>query len=110
MKFDAKKMRDSAQKSSNLLAAMSNEKRLMILCQLLEQERSVGELAELLEARPSTISQHLALLRKDGLVESRRDAQTLFYSLAGDEARSVLETLYSLYCAPRPRKRASNKR
>ena len=112
MKVNIEAMRDNAHKASTLLAAMANEKRLMILCQLVEGERSVGELADLLEVRPSTVSQHLALLRKDGFVTSRRDAQTLHYSLAGEEARSVLETLYSLYCAPRrrSRKRAGNVR
>ncbi|HSG89639.1 MAG TPA: metalloregulator ArsR/SmtB family transcription factor, partial [Pseudomonadales bacterium] len=79
---------------------MANEKRLMILCHLVAQERSVGELAELLGTRPSTVSQHLALLRREGLVTSRREAQTLYYSLAGDEARAVLETLNALYCTP----------
>jgi len=85
-------------RASRLLAAMANEKRLAILCQLVGGERSVGELAKSLGARQSTVSQHLALLRKDGLVESRRDAQSQFYSLAGGEARAVLGALYELYC------------
>jgi DNA-binding transcriptional ArsR family regulator len=92
-------MREKAGRASQLLAAMCNEKRLMILCQLVEGERSVGELAGLLGIRQSTISQHLALLKKDGFVESRRDAQSQYYSLAGVEARTVLEALYGLYCA-----------
>jgi len=110
MRFDTDAMRENAHKASTLLAAMANEKRLMILCQLVERERSVGELADLLDARPSTVSQHLALLRKDGFVASRRDAQTLYYSLVGEEARAMLETLYTLYCTPRRRgrKRASS--
>lgn len=98
MKINANEMKSKAVAVSSLLAAMANEKRLMILCQLVDQERSVSELAESLDARPSTISQHLALLRRDGLVENRRDAQSQIYSLAGGEARAVLETLYSLYC------------
>jgi DNA-binding transcriptional ArsR family regulator len=106
MKIDARKMRKKAHEASSLLAAMANDKRLMILCQLVEGELSVGELAELLDARQSTISQHLALLRKDGFVESRRDAQSQYYSLTGDEVRSILETLYTLYCTPAPRKRS----
>lgn len=97
MQLDA--MREQAGRASQLLSAMSNEKRLMILCQLVEAERSVGELADRIGVRQSTISQHLALLKKDGFVESRRDAQTQFYSLAGIEARTVLEALYGLYCA-----------
>lgn len=101
VKFDVSRMREHSAQASTLLSAMANEKRLLILCQLIEGERSVGELAEILDLRQSTVSQHLAWLRKDRLVKSRRDGQTLYYSLAGDEARSVLEALYSLYCAPR---------
>lgn len=98
MKTNAERMRENAEKASNLLAAMANEKRLMILCQLLDGERSVGELADFLETRPSTVSQHLALLRKDGFVTARRDAQTLYYSIAANEPRAILETLYACYC------------
>lgn len=98
MKLDIETMRENAGKASTLLGAMANEKRLMILCQLFDGEKAVGELAELLDVRSSTVSQHLALLRKDGFVTSRRDGQTLYYSLAGGEVRPVIETLYSLYC------------
>lgn len=100
--FDAGAMEAQASKASALLAAMSNEKRLMILCQLVRNERSVNELTQLLGAPQSTVSQHLALLRREGLVRSRRDAQTQFYSLAGDEARAILETLQALFCRPEP--------
>ena len=109
IKTNAEQMKDKAQEANTLLAAMANEKRLMILCQLVDSERSVGELAELLETRPSTISQHLALLRTDGLVEARRHAQTQYYSLAGKEARTVIETLYSLYCKQPKRKTRGKK-
>lgn len=98
MKINPDAMKAQASRASTLLTAMSNDKRLMILCQLLERERTVNDLAELLDTRQSTISQHLALLRKDGFVTPRRDGQAQYYSLAGDEARSILETLYSLYC------------
>ena len=100
MKINPDKMKAQANRASQLLSAMSNDKRLMILCQLIGGERTVNELADLLDTRQSTVSQHLALLRKDGFVTPRRDGQTQFYSLAGDEARSILETLYSLYCEP----------
>jgi DNA-binding transcriptional ArsR family regulator len=100
MQIDIKEMRVSAARASQLLSAMANDKRLMILCQLLDGERSVGELAELLETRQSTISQHLAMLKRDGFVDARREGQSQFYSLTGTEARRILETLYSLYCAP----------
>jgi DNA-binding transcriptional ArsR family regulator len=99
MQMEIDLLHKQAGRASQLLAAMSNEKRLLILCQLVEGERSVGELADSLGIRQSTISQHLALLKKDGVVESRRDAQSQFYSLAGTEARTVLQALYGLYCA-----------
>ena len=98
--FDIDGLEAQASKASALLSAMCNEKRLMILCQLVQGERSVNELSGLLTAPQSTISQHLALLRREGLVRARRDGQTQFYSLVGDEARAILETLQSLYCEP----------
>lgn len=100
MKINPDAMKRQAYKASTLLSAMSNDKRLMILCQLVDAERSVNELVDLLGSRQSTISQHLALLRRDGFVSVRRDGQAQLYSLAGDEARSILETLFSLYCEP----------
>ena len=73
---------------------------VQLVLQLVQGERSVNELAGLLSTPQSTVSQHLALLRREGLVHARRDGQTQFYSLAGDEARAILETLQSLYCTP----------
>ena len=105
MKVSAQDMKKQAGKAHRLLAAMANEKRLMILCQLIDGERSVNEVADLLGARQSTVSQHLALLRKDGFVQARREGQTQFYSLKGDDARSVIETLHTLYCVAKPRKK-----
>jgi DNA-binding transcriptional ArsR family regulator len=105
MRVSAEAMKEQAGKAHRLLAAMANEKRLMILCQLIDGERSVNDIAELLDARQSTISQHLALLRKDGFVKARREGQTRFYSLQGDDARSVIETLHTLYCVAKPRKK-----
>ena len=104
MKVSVESMQEQAGKAQRLLTAMANEKRLLILCQLIDGERSVNDIAELLGARQSTISQHLALLRRDGFVQARRDGQTQFYSLKGDDARSVIETLYTLYCVPASRK------
>ena len=91
-------MQQNAQRASSLLKAMSNEHRLMVLCQLLHGERSVGELEEIIGLSQSALSQHLARLRKDDLVKTRRSAQTIYYSLAGEEAQRVIETLYGLYC------------
>ena len=101
MNIDMKIMERAADQASNLLKALSNRHRLLIICQLIDGDRSVGELAEFLELRDSTVSQHLALLRKDGLVSARRDAQTIFYSIASEPAREVLKTLYQAYCAPK---------
>ncbi|MDJ0904820.1 MAG: metalloregulator ArsR/SmtB family transcription factor [Woeseiaceae bacterium] len=100
VRIDTRAMQAQANKASAVLSALSNEKRLVILCQLVDGERSVNDLTELLDAPQSTISQHLGVLRREGLVQTRRDAQTLYYSLAGNEARAILETLQALYCPP----------
>ena len=105
MKVSPDAMKAQAGKAHRLLAAMANEKRLLILCQLIDCERSVSDIAELIDTRQSTVSQHLALLRKDGFVQARREGQTQFYSLKGDDARSVIETLHSLYCVANPGKK-----
>ena len=91
-------MRANAGRASELMRALANENRLMILCQLVPGERSVGDLAEALDLRQASVSQQLALLRKDGLVAPRRDGQTVYYALAGDAARRVLDVLYELFC------------
>ncbi|MBL4666464.1 MAG: winged helix-turn-helix transcriptional regulator [Sneathiella sp.] len=91
-------LKNSAFRASTLMKALSSETRLMLLCQIGEDERSVNELAEALEMRSSSVSQQLALLRKDGLVTTRRQGQTIFYSLYGDEAKCIIAVLYDLYC------------
>ena len=101
-------MRQSAERAADLMKALSSEKRLMILCQLAEGETSVGELARRLGLRQSAVSQQLALLRKDGLVAPRREAQTIYYSLAGAEAGRVIALLYEIYCAPQADKKAAD--
>jgi len=107
MKVEAEIMEKAADEASELLKALSNRHRLLIICQLIDSERSVGELAAFLGLRDSTVSQHLALLRKDSLVAARRDGQTIYYSIASDPAREVLKALYQVYCAP---KTAASKR
>jgi ArsR family transcriptional regulator, virulence genes transcriptional regulator len=89
-----------AEEASSLLAAMANAKRLMVLCNLLEGEKSVGQLAEIVRLSPAALSQHLGKMRALRLVETRRDGQIIHYRLASDEVRHILETLYRLYCAP----------
>ena len=83
-------MSHAADGAVGLLQSLGNKSRLMIMCQLIDGEKSVGQLAELLQARESTVSQHLALLRKDRLVTTRRQGQTIFYAIASDPARRVL--------------------
>ena len=91
-------MAESAKAACDLLRGLAHESRLMILCILVEGERSVRELEELLEMRQPTVSQQLARLRADRLVKTRRDGKTIYYSLASDEAYKVIAALYELYC------------
>ena len=99
MKLDPNQMAAAADQASELLKSLGNRHRLLILCQLTEGERSVGDLAAFLGLRDSTVSQHLSLLRRDGLVQARRDGQTIWYSIAsdpgapraGDAVRAVLQ-------------------
>ncbi len=91
-------MHRAADQASELLKALASRHRLLILCHLAESKCSVGELASALDLRDSTVSQHLALLRRDGLVAAERDGQTVWYSLASGPARDVLDTLFAIYC------------
>ena len=85
---------------AKVLKALAHEARLMILCDLLRGEKSVGELEALLSRRQSTVSQQLARLRLEGLVSARRDGKTIYYSIASDRARSIIGALYASFCAP----------
>ena len=98
MNVDPAIMSSAADKASELLKSLSNRHRLLILCRLIEAEHSVGQLAAALDLRDWTVSQHLALLRKDGLVAARRDGQTMWYGIVSPPARRIVETLYDLFC------------
>lgn len=89
-----------ARDASDFLKAISHESRLIVLCLLSEKERSVSELERILSLRQPTISQQLARLREDRLVTTRRDGNTIYYSLANDDVRRVIELVYSIYCHP----------
>ena len=91
---------ESSEKASRLLKALSNQDRLMILCNLADGEKCVGDLEALLGIRQPTLSQQLARLRSDELVNTRRDGKVIYYSLASSEAGRVIELLYTLYCEP----------
>lgn len=90
-------LRQSSQ-AATFLKALSNENRLMILCYLLDKELSVTALNEKLPLSQSALSQHLALLRKDGLVTTRRESQTIFYSLGDARVKTLIQTLHGLFC------------
>lgn len=100
MTMDISALEPRAEEAAQLLTAMANPKRLLILCNLLEQERSVSELSRIVGLEQSPLSQHLSKLRALGLVKTRRDGQTIFYRLASEPVSQVLSTLYGIYCAP----------
>lgn len=91
-------LRDSASKACMLLKVLANEDRLLLLCQLTQGERNVGELEALTGIRQPTLSQQLGVLRDEGLVNTRRMGKFIFYSLASFEVVSVMQTLSGLYC------------
>ena len=93
MKIDVEAMRANSRAASALLNTMSNERRLMVLCHLMEGEKSVIQLERLTGISQSALSQHLARLRRDNVVTTRRDGQRNFYSLAGDQVQVVLQAL-----------------
>jgi len=92
-------MMASAGDACALLKALANPHRLMIVCTLIEGEQSVGALAQMLGVRETVASQHLSLLRRDGVVAARRNGQTIYYGLQSGQARALVETLFRLFCA-----------
>ncbi len=96
------RMADRAREASDFLKALAHESRLMILCNLLDGEKSVGELEAYLSLRQSAVSQQLARLRLEGLVSARRDGKTIHYSLADDKVRAVIGVLYRTFCDSKP--------
>jgi len=89
---------EQARKASDLLKALSHEVRLVILCLLSEGEKSVSELEEILTMPQAAVSQQLARLRLEGLVQSRRDGRMIYYTLVDDEVSSIIASLYDLFC------------
>jgi len=98
--IDLEHMAQSAARASSLMKTLGHKDRLMILCHLANGEKSVGQIADLLEISQSPLSQHLSRMRKEGLVDTRREAQTIYYSLKSGEASRIVEVLYELFCAP----------
>ncbi len=95
-------MHEHAGEAADLLKALGNEQRLLILCNLLEEPLSVGELNRRVNLSQSALSQHLALLREAGLVDTRREAQSIYYSLPAGPVTRVMGLLQELYCVPAP--------
>lgn len=96
--MDFADMKQHAGDAAQLLKALANENRLMILCTLTEGELSVGQLNDRILLSQSALSQHLAVLRRDGLVTTRRESQTIYYDLAPGPAAKVIELLHGMYC------------
>jgi DNA-binding transcriptional ArsR family regulator len=92
-------MASAAAEASELMRTLGHKDRLMILCHLISGEKSVGELAGLLEIPQSPLSQHLARMRKENLVTTRREAQSIYYSIASNEATRMVELMHELYCS-----------
>ena len=102
--FDIARFEASAGEAARLLRALANERRLMILCQLGDGERTVGELQPLVGLSQSALSQHLAVLREDGVVATRREGQSIWYRIADPAAVKVVETLAGIFCPSDVRK------
>jgi DNA-binding transcriptional ArsR family regulator len=97
--IDPRRMAVAADRASELMKTLGHKDRLMVLCHLISGEKSVGELARLLDIPQSPLSQHLARMRKESLVTTRRDAQTIFYSIASEEASRIVGLMHELYCS-----------
>ena len=100
MNLDVSLFEAKAAEAAKLLRALGNERRLMVLCQLADGERSVGQLQPNVGLSQSALSQHLAVLREEGIVATRREAQTIWYSIADPAALKVVATLAEIFCPP----------
>jgi DNA-binding transcriptional ArsR family regulator len=99
--LDLNMLRTNAQHASEFLKALSHEVRLLILCFLFEGEKSVSEIEKMLKLRQPAVSQQLARLRADGLVETRRNGKNIYYSLARNEVRDLIKVLHDVFCRTR---------
>jgi DNA-binding transcriptional ArsR family regulator len=98
-------MRDAAQSACALMKVLANQDRLLLLCELAEGEKNVGELLEATGVQQPTLSQQLAVLREEALVDTRRDGKNIYYSLASAQALAVMQVLYQQFCQPARRSR-----
>ena len=105
-RFDLAMFEESAGRAATLLRLLGNEKRLMLLCQLADGELAVRDIQSRVGLSQSALSQHLALLREEGIVATRRESQTIYYRIVDHAAMRVIETLAELFCPPEMRKQA----
>lgn len=96
--FDLSTLRAASNRACALMRVMSNPDRLLLLCELAQGERRVGELEELLDIQQPTLSQQLAVLREEALVSTRRDGKQIYYRIASEAALAVLDVLYRQFC------------
>jgi DNA-binding transcriptional ArsR family regulator len=106
--LDTEKLRAGAGEALGVLRALAHEDRLLLLCEISRAERSVGELAERLDIRQPSLSQQLGVLRREGLVETRRQGKHIYYRIANADALVLLRTLYELYCSSHSRGNAND--
>ncbi len=99
MQFDIALMRSNADKACRMMKTLANRDRLMLLCQLSQGEKRVGELEEVTNIQQPTLSQQLAVLREEGVVSTRRDGKHIHYKISSPIAMSVMELLYASYCS-----------
>lgn len=97
--IDIDQLRENADAAGQLLKALGNPDRLLLLCQLVAGEMNVGELEDRLKIVQPTLSQQLGVLRREGLVDTRRDGRQIYYSISSPEALAVIQTLYQLFCS-----------
>ncbi len=103
-RFDLALFEENAGRAAALFRLLGNEKRLMLLCQLVDGELSVGEMQRRIGVSQSALSQHLALLREEGVVATRREGQTIYYRISDHSALRIIETLAEQFCPPEMRK------
>lgn len=99
MDMDIAELQKNSKRACTLLKSMANEWRLLVLCNLAEGEKSVSELQSLLPLSQSALSQHLAILRREKLVTTRKSAQSVYYSLASTEAEAIMATMHEVFCS-----------
>lgn len=111
LEIDLDDMRASASRTCGMLKTLSNPDRLLLLCQISQGERCVGDLEEALDIHQPTLSQQLGVLRDEGLVNTRREGKRIYYSIASKEALAVMQVLYEQFCGAKPKRArpASNK-